>query len=176
MLLDTNYHPGPAEESKSTLFKYLTSPTYYSAALPGNGNTPFSRMLRMVYHLLERSALVAIRTLLPYLISASARLSWTVGYLSQECTAVLDSSTATYAIHSFFRAIMAPFCKVLAICAAFTSAIASERVDTHIHALPAPYIEALKAAGGDPSGYPTPNWSLQATIDSMNQVNTDIGE
>lgn len=71
---------------------------------------------------------------------------------------------------------MVPVCKLLALGAAFTSALASERVDTHIHALPAPYIEALKAAGGDPSGYPTPNWSLQATIDSMNQVSTDIGE
>lgn len=71
---------------------------------------------------------------------------------------------------------MVPLCRIMALGAAFTSALASERVDTHIHALPAPYIEALKAASGDPSGYPTPNWTLEATIGSMDQVNTDIGE
>jgi hypothetical protein len=133
-------------------------------------------LFRMMYSLLERSALVAIRTLLPYLISASTRLNGTLGYLSHECTTVLEPSTAKYAIHSFFRVIMVPFCRILALGAAITSALAFERVDTHIHALPAPYIEALEAAGGDPSGYLTPNWTLEATIGSMNQVNTDIGE
>lgn len=130
----------------------------------------------MMYPFLERSALVAVRTLLPYLISASARLNWTVGYLSQECTTVIESSTAKYSFHSFFLVMMVPLCRIMALGAAFTSALASDRVDTHIHALPAPYIEALKAAGGDPSGYPTPNWTLEATIGSMDQVNTDIGE
>ena len=50
------------------------------------------------------------------------------------------------------------------------------RIDTHLHALPPDYIAALAAAGGDPSGFPTPDWSLNATINSMNSLGTSIGE
>ncbi|KAH7029922.1 uncharacterized protein B0I36DRAFT_291733 [Microdochium trichocladiopsis] len=69
---------------------------------------------------------------------------------------------------------MVPFCRALALSVAFTSALARERVDTHIHALPPPYIEALEAAGGDPSGFPTPQWTLEATLRSMDLANTQV--
>lgn len=39
--------------------------------------------------------------------------------------------------------------------------------DTHIHAVPPIYADALKKAGGDPSGFPTPNWSVQGTFESL---------
>ncbi|KAJ4111170.1 hypothetical protein NW760_006098 [Fusarium oxysporum] len=55
------------------------------------------------------------------------------------------------------------------------SFVFSERIDTHIHALPPAYLNALAAAGGDPSGYPTPEWSLDAAIKSMNAIGTSLG-
>lgn len=48
-------------------------------------------------------------------------------------------------------------------------------IDTHFHALPPAYIDALSAAGGDPSGYPTPEWSVEAALKSMALVGTSLG-
>ncbi|KAE9569353.1 Decarboxylase yanB [Colletotrichum fructicola] len=48
------------------------------------------------------------------------------------------------------------------------------RIDTHIHALPPAYVAAVEAAGGDPSGFPSPDWSLEATFSSMNSISTSI--
>lgn len=56
------------------------------------------------------------------------------------------------------------------------SFVFSERIDTHIHALPPAYLSALAAAGGDPSGYPTPEWSLDAALKSMNAIGTSLGK
>lgn len=39
--------------------------------------------------------------------------------------------------------------------------------DTHIHAIPSGYAAALAKAGGDPSGFPTPEWSLNGTFESL---------
>ncbi|KAB8227030.1 amidohydrolase family protein [Aspergillus alliaceus] len=36
----------------------------------------------------------------------------------------------------------------------------TSRIDVHHHYLPPIYVEALEAAGGDPSGWKTPEWSL----------------
>jgi hypothetical protein len=74
------------------------------------------------------------------------------------------------------HAAMSLLCKYLALAATFTSVLAAQRIDTHIHALPPVYIKALEAAGGDPSGYPTPDWTLDAAIQSMNLVETSVGE
>lgn len=49
------------------------------------------------------------------------------------------------------------------------------RIDTHFHALPPQYVSALKSHGGDPSGYPTPEWSLDGAIKAMDAIGTDIG-
>lgn len=70
---------------------------------------------------------------------------------------------------------MARLTKPLALCAAFTSVLALVRVDTHFHAVPPAYGEAVAAAGGDPSGFPTPQWTLDGAIQFMNRINTDIG-
>ncbi|PVH71101.1 hypothetical protein DL98DRAFT_553800 [Cadophora sp. DSE1049] len=48
-------------------------------------------------------------------------------------------------------------------------------IDTHLHALPQAYIDAIAANGGDPSGFPTPSWSIDAAIASMDSLNTSIG-
>jgi predicted TIM-barrel fold metal-dependent hydrolase len=47
--------------------------------------------------------------------------------------------------------------------------------DTHIHAIPPAYANALDVAGGDPSGYPTPAWSIEGTIDSLALVGSSYG-
>lgn len=39
--------------------------------------------------------------------------------------------------------------------------------NTHIHAIPPGYAAALKKAGGDPSGFPTPEWSLNGTFNNL---------
>ncbi|KAJ4183029.1 hypothetical protein NW759_017101 [Fusarium solani] len=57
----------------------------------------------------------------------------------------------------------------------FGSAAYSQRIDTHFHALPPAYLKALSAAGGDPSGYPTPEWSLDAAMKSMDMIETSLG-
>ncbi|KAL2808836.1 hypothetical protein BJX63DRAFT_424277 [Aspergillus granulosus] len=46
------------------------------------------------------------------------------------------------------------------------------KVDTHYHFLPQVYRAALEKAGGDPSGWPTPDWSPEASLQSM--VNNGI--
>ncbi|KAH8587453.1 hypothetical protein B0O99DRAFT_665368 [Bisporella sp. PMI_857] len=56
-----------------------------------------------------------------------------------------------------------------------TAAVRACRIDTHFHALPPAYLVALSAAGGDPSGYPTPEWSLDAAVGLMNVVGNSIG-
>ncbi|KAG4429945.1 hypothetical protein IFR05_014568 [Cadophora sp. M221] len=52
--------------------------------------------------------------------------------------------------------------------------IQAQRIDTHIHALPQAYLDAQEAAGGDPTGTPTPSWSIDATMASMDSVNSSI--
>jgi predicted TIM-barrel fold metal-dependent hydrolase len=47
--------------------------------------------------------------------------------------------------------------------------------NTHIHAIPPAYANALTTAGGDPSGYPTPNWSIEGTIESLALVGSRHG-
>ncbi len=49
------------------------------------------------------------------------------------------------------------------------------RIDTHIHALPQVYLDAVTRAGGDPSGFPTPDWSIESTLQSMDQTGASIG-
>jgi hypothetical protein len=56
-----------------------------------------------------------------------------------------------------------------------TMAKAKGRIDTHFHALPPQYMEALGANGGDPSGFKTPDWSIDAAIKAMDTIATDIG-
>lgn len=74
------------------------------------------------------------------------------------------------------HAAMTHLCRYLAVAATFTSVMSAQRIDTHIHALPPVYIRALEAAGGDPSGYPTPEWTLEAALHSMDALETSVGE
>lgn len=78
-------------------------------------------------------------------------------------------------VHRLIQTIMVRFERIFTFAISCTSTMAAGRIDTHIHALPPPYIAALEAAGGDISGYPTPDWSLDATIHSMDLVNTEKG-
>ena len=47
--------------------------------------------------------------------------------------------------------------------------------DTHIHAIPPILAEAIAAAGGDPSGNPTPEWSLEGTLSSLQSIGSARG-
>lgn len=57
-----------------------------------------------------------------------------------------------------------------------SAAFASDRIDTHFHALPPAYLDAVAAAGGDPSGFSTPDWSIEAAIKPMDAVRTSISK
>ncbi|CAM2728092.1 unnamed protein product [Rotaria socialis] len=48
------------------------------------------------------------------------------------------------------------------------------RVDTHHHIVPDFYAQAVKATGGDPSGWPTPKWSLQSAKEQMSLLGVEI--
>lgn len=48
------------------------------------------------------------------------------------------------------------------------------RVDTHHHIVPDFYAQAVEAAGGDPSGWATPQWSLQSAKEQMSIMGVDI--
>lgn len=43
-------------------------------------------------------------------------------------------------------------------------------IDTHHHFVPEPYANAVKAAGGDVSGWATPDWSPEASQSLMHQI------
>ncbi|GIZ49003.1 hypothetical protein CKM354_001204400 [Cercospora kikuchii] len=45
-----------------------------------------------------------------------------------------------------------------------------DKIDTHHHWVPAEYAEVVAAAGGDPSGWPTPQWSLEASQALMSRA------
>ncbi|ROV88101.1 hypothetical protein VSDG_09382 [Cytospora chrysosperma] len=49
------------------------------------------------------------------------------------------------------------------------------RVDTHIHALPPEYLAELNKAGGNPSGFPTPEWTPESCLESMSGIGTTLG-
>ncbi|KAI9004963.1 hypothetical protein DFJ74DRAFT_742231 [Hyaloraphidium curvatum] len=44
------------------------------------------------------------------------------------------------------------------------------RIDTHIHVIPPSYRAALDVAGGDPSGWPTPEWTPESCLSFMDSV------
>ncbi|KAM3494049.1 hypothetical protein MY3957_002645 [Beauveria namnaoensis] len=45
-----------------------------------------------------------------------------------------------------------------------TTSTSTSRIDTHIHVLPPSYLKALDENGGDPSGWKTPNWTLEECV------------
>ncbi|OGM49889.1 hypothetical protein ABOM_001527 [Aspergillus bombycis] len=49
----------------------------------------------------------------------------------------------------------------------------AQRIDVHHHYIPPAYLQALEKAGGDPSGWPTPAWSLDMDQKICNDC--DIG-
>lgn len=49
-------------------------------------------------------------------------------------------------------------------------------IDVHFHALPPAYKAALSAHGGDPSGFPEPDWSPEAAVSSMEAVGASLGD
>ncbi|UJR07979.1 hypothetical protein I4U23_012258 [Adineta vaga] len=47
------------------------------------------------------------------------------------------------------------------------------RIDTHHHIIPDFYTEAVKDVGGDPSGWPTPKWSIEQAKQHMSLLNIE---
>ncbi|KAK0659784.1 hypothetical protein QBC41DRAFT_286793 [Cercophora samala] len=56
-----------------------------------------------------------------------------------------------------------------------TSAAPGGLIDVHIHALPPAYVAAVEAAGGDPSGFPSPTWSPEAAVNSLDLSGASLG-
>ncbi|KAK4176848.1 hypothetical protein QBC36DRAFT_378172 [Triangularia setosa] len=56
-----------------------------------------------------------------------------------------------------------------------TSAASEGLIDVHAHALPPMFLAAIEAAGGDPSGFPSPDWSPQAAVNSLNLSGASLG-
>ncbi|PWY68599.1 2-amino-3-carboxymuconate-6-semialdehyde decarboxylase [Aspergillus heteromorphus CBS 117.55] len=46
------------------------------------------------------------------------------------------------------------------------------KIDTHHHFVPQFYAQAVEDAGGDPSGWPTPRWTPEASLTSMDKNGT----
>ncbi|ROW05411.1 hypothetical protein VSDG_00625 [Cytospora chrysosperma] len=51
----------------------------------------------------------------------------------------------------------------------------ADHIDMHFHALPPAYRAAVEAHGGDPSGFPEPDWSPEAAVRSMEAVGSSLG-
>jgi len=49
----------------------------------------------------------------------------------------------------------------------------NNRIDTHIHLIPPSFAPALKAAGGDPSGYPLPTFSTSALFSAIEELGVE---
>ncbi|CRG89671.1 hypothetical protein PISL3812_06710 [Talaromyces islandicus] len=70
------------------------------------------------------------------------------------------------------------FLFLLASAVSFPSVISTfsgHLADTHIYAIPPVYANALASAGGDPSGYPTPDWCIGGTIESLALIGSSYG-
>jgi len=130
-----------------------------------------SRTVKMTSIRTQGSRFVA-QHLLPHLGHGSTVLQ----YLANHCTFSSTDTPAPYLVHAYMHAAMTRLCRYLTLAATFTSVMSAQRIDTHIHALPPVYIKALEAGGGDPSGYPTPDWTLDAAISSMDALQTSVGE
>ncbi|KAL1860499.1 hypothetical protein Daus18300_009131 [Diaporthe australafricana] len=50
----------------------------------------------------------------------------------------------------------------------------ANHIDVHFHAIPPIYKAAVKAHGGDPSGFPEPDWSPETAIASMEAVGASL--
>lgn len=48
-------------------------------------------------------------------------------------------------------------------------------IDVHFHALPPAYKAAVSAHGGDPSGFPEPEWSPEAAVQAMEALGSSLG-
>lgn len=48
-------------------------------------------------------------------------------------------------------------------------------IDVHFHALPPAYKAAVAAHGGDPSGFPEPEWSPEAAVKAMEALGSSLG-
>ncbi len=118
----------------------------------------------------------ALRFVAEHVVPRLGPARFVLAPLADRCTFSAGDAPAPYLVHDVMHRAMTALCRYLAVAATFTSALAAQRIDTHIHALPPAYVRALEAAGGDPSGYPSPNWTLDATIESMDLFETSVGE
>ncbi len=122
----------------------------------------------------------ATRLLAQHLIPQLHHANFVLGSLASQCTFSPSDPPSPYLVHSIMQTAMTHLCKYLVFAATFTSVFSAssdlQRIDTHIHALPLAYIKALETAGGDPSGYPRLDWTLDATIGSMDLMQTGVGK
>ncbi|QGI82559.1 hypothetical protein CEK25_009288 [Fusarium fujikuroi] len=122
---------------------------------------------------LAQCSLKATRSVLSAALSVSKQASGVFEFLLRQCPD--PGTTSPMLFHYLPHAVLTSLCRALALSSAFTAALASSRIDTHLHVLPPAFAAAINAAGGDPTGYTTPHWTLEGMIASMDRTSTDIG-
>ncbi|KAF4498450.1 2-amino-3-carboxymuconate-6-semialdehyde decarboxylase [Fusarium agapanthi] len=104
--------------------------------------------------------------------------------VSKQATGVLEflfcqcphpGTTSPTLLHYLPDTALTSFCRALALSSAFSTALASTRIDAHLHILPPAFAAAIDAAGGDPTGCGTPDWTFEGMMSSMERTSTDIG-
>lgn len=107
------------------------------------------------------------------MLNVSKQASGVFEFLLRQCPD--PGTTSPMLFHYLPDAAPTSLCRALALSSAFTTALASTRIDTHIHVLLPAFAAAIDAAGGDPTRYTTPHWTLEGMIASMDRTSTDIG-
>ncbi|KAG7411840.1 Decarboxylase yanB [Fusarium oxysporum f. sp. rapae] len=122
---------------------------------------------------LAQCSLTASRLVLSAALKVSKQASGVLEFLFRQCPR--PGTTSPMLFHCLPDVVLASFCRALALSSAFTTVLASTRIDTHIHVLPPAFAAAIAATGGDPTGYTTPDWTLEGMIASMDRTSTGIG-
>ncbi|KAF5539114.1 2-amino-3-carboxymuconate-6-semialdehyde decarboxylase [Fusarium mexicanum] len=121
---------------------------------------------------LAQCSLTASRLVLSAALKVSKQASVILEFLFRQCPH--PGTTSPTLLHYLPDAALTSFCRALALSSAFSTALASTRIDTHLHVLPPAFAAAIDAAGGDPTGYGTPDWTLEGMMASMERTSTDI--
>ncbi|CVK98726.1 uncharacterized protein FPRN_04034 [Fusarium proliferatum] len=122
---------------------------------------------------LAQYSLKATRSVLSAVLNVSEQASGVFEFLLRQCPD--PGSTSPMLFHYLLDTALTSLCRALALSSAFATALASTQIDTHLHVLPPVFAAAIDAAGGDPTGYATPHWTLEGMISSMGRTRTDIG-
>lgn len=132
-------------------------------------------MIKMVSHTVVALCPI-LEAVFPIVARVARPTAKALTVLSDQCSFTDTDTPSSYIVHRVMHTAMVRLCSALAFASVFGTALGGKKIDTHFHALPPAYVDTLKAAGGDPSGYDTPDWALEAAVSSMNTVGTSVGK